>query len=894
MLLGEKQQSDTLHLTIALPYRDPAAVQAFVDSVSDPKSPAYRHFITPAQVGERFGLPSASVQSVASYLARNGMQVRLVADNHLSILADATVGQAETAFQTSIHEFLPLKPGALAGSIQYSLTAPPSLPAPIASSVSYIGGLESFTHPVPHGQLSAAQLRAVYSVAPGYGKGYRGAGRVVGISSFEGYRLSNVPLEYLGFGLPTPPRGIGSNISVKSIDGANGSAQESAEGDIDIECVLAMAPLCSLVVYDDSGGEDLLGTLTAEANDNLADVITESYGWDSTDPSFYAAAHNLHLSLSAQGITYMCASGDSGTLTLDPAFDNFTPYPDDDPEVLTVGGTTLLSDTEGDRVKETGWSQSGGGWVVSSDGFNMRPAYQKGNGVPTDIPYRLVPDVAFDADPDTGYEIYVKDQLAGWGGTSCASPTCAGALADAEEQIIAGGGLPTDANGKHRFGRIQDLLYSFDGNPSVFYNVTSGSNGALPNGNKSVAGPGWSTVTGWGPIVFSGLVTQTLNASGSIVISFSPASVAGGNTTSGTLALATAATSGGTVVELSSSSTLASVPASVTVPAGQKNASFQVETVTTASPVSVVVTAVTEGQTGRTTLMVDPPSVAELIVAPQLIQGGSVALGTVSLNGPAPTAGLTLNLSSNSASVDVPGSVRVPKGASSAQFKVDTRAVATTTVVTVTAKHGSTTASCTLEIQPPTVSSIAVTPSSAVGAKGLVQATVTLTGPAPAGGIVLALASSNPNAATLPAQVRVGSGGKELRVSVETKAVSAPTAVTFTASIGSTAASCTLTVLPPVLTALTASPAIVRGGSSTKVTGTVRIGSPAPLGGLTVTLTSSNPSAAAPPSTVTVPTGRLAATFPVTHLAVTTDTPLAITATSNGTSKQAKLTVTPQ
>src|ERR1019366_5367654 len=124
---------------------------------------------------------------------------------------------------------------------------------------------------------------------------------------------------------------------------------------------------------------------------------------------------------------------------------------------------------QGNRISEVGWDGSGGGWVISTDTFNVRPSYQTGTGVPPSIPFRLTPDISFDADPVTGYEIYVLGQLQEWGGTSCASPTFAGALADCEEEIIAGGGLGSNGAGKKRFGRIQDLLYSYDGDPTVFY-----------------------------------------------------------------------------------------------------------------------------------------------------------------------------------------------------------------------------------------------------------------------------------------------------------------------------------------------------------------------------------------------------------------------------------------
>src|SRR6185436_14540125 len=111
-----------------------------------------------------------------------------------------------------------------------------------------------------------------------YGAGYQGQGRTVAISNWDGYRLSNVPLYYSQYALPTPPGGVNSNVHVVTISGGAGSGTPGAEGDLDIQMVLGMAPLCEFYIYD-GGASDLIGTLTREVNDNIADVVSESYGW---------------------------------------------------------------------------------------------------------------------------------------------------------------------------------------------------------------------------------------------------------------------------------------------------------------------------------------------------------------------------------------------------------------------------------------------------------------------------------------------------------------------------------------------------------------------------------------------------------------------------------------
>lgn len=506
LLLGHSDPNRILHLAVSLPYGNAAGMQAFVDSVSDPKSGNYRHFMSPQEVGIEFGVSTAAVQNVVGYLKSCGLSIKLVAKNRLSILADGTVSQAEAAFHTSINEYRSMDLNE-AGNVRFfSFSTSLQVPSLIAPWIVDVSGLQSYTKPQPR-SLTPTQTRTLYRLATIWTGGFHGEGRNVAISNFDGFRLSNVPLYYSQYSLPTPAGGVGSNITVVPISGGAGSGTPGAEGDLDIQMVLGMAPLCNFTIYD-GGGSDLIGVLTSEVNDNLADVVSESYGWN-LDSATATAAHNLHLSMSAQGITYMAASGDSGT-SIEPYS-----YPNYDPEVLMVGGTTATTDGSGNRTSEVGWSGSGGGWSTNGVSFNVRPSWQTGNGVPTNINFRMSPDVALHASSSSGaYYFYLNGGLTnGYVGTSFASPVFAGSLAVTEQKIIAGGGLAANGSGKQRFGRVQDLVYSQNGRSDVWFDITSGNNGTLPNGSPSNAGPGWDTVTGWGAINFNAFAaTQVTTA----------------------------------------------------------------------------------------------------------------------------------------------------------------------------------------------------------------------------------------------------------------------------------------------------------------------------------------------------------------------------------------------
>lgn len=492
-----------LHLSISLAPANAEGLESFVESVSDPASPNYRHFLTPGGIGARFGLPDARIQAVTAYLKSQGMKVTLVAPNHLSILVDATAAQAEKAFDTTLAVFHQIPQRSTDRVDFFSYTDAPKAPAAFASSIVDIGGLENSTRPVPR-SITAAQTRGIYKSATLYSSGYTGAGRTLAISNFDGYRLSNVSPYYSYNSLPTPSGGVGSNIQVIVCGTASGTGSPQGEGDLDIQMVLGIAPLCTFKIYD---GSDLITVLTREVNDNVADVISESYGWN-LSASQATSAHNLHLSMSAQGITYLAASGDSGT-SLEPYA-----YPDYEPEVLQVGGTIATATASNTRSTEVGWSGSGGGYSTNTASFNVLPTWQKGTGVPTNLNKRLVPDVALNAAGNSSgaYPFYLNGSLTtSYNGTSFASPVLAGLLGVAEQRLIA---LNYFGSGVKRLGRLQDLIYSQNGRSDVWYDITSGSNGNLPNGTASTAHAGWDSVTGWGAINIDGFVAALTGTGG--------------------------------------------------------------------------------------------------------------------------------------------------------------------------------------------------------------------------------------------------------------------------------------------------------------------------------------------------------------------------------------------
>jgi hypothetical protein len=330
--------------------------------------------------------------------------------------------------------------------------------------------------------------------------------------------------------------------------------------------------------------------------------------------------------------------------------------------------------------------------------------------------------------------------------------------------------------------------------------------------NSAGTAGAWSSVRRFTP----GAFTQAPSLA---AIALNPASVVGGTTSEGTASLTSAAPPGGAVVTLSSGSpSAATVPASVTVPAGAFSATFTVSTASVTASTSATITGAFGGVTRSATLTVTPPpppiGPASLSVSPATVEGGNPVTGTVFLSVGAPAGGLVVSLSSsNTAAATVPATMIVHGGLSSGTFPVSTVAGPVTRTTTITASANGVSRTADLTVTPSaaaSLSTVAVNPASVTGGASS-QGTVTLTSPAPAGGFAVSLSSSN-TAATVPAGVSVAQGATSASFAIATGAVTASTPVTITASAGGVTRTATLTVNPPPQTATLTVTATGRGG----------------------------------------------------------------------------------
>jgi len=289
-------------------------------------------------------------------------------------------------------------------------------------------------------------------------------------------------------------------------------------------------------------------------------------------------------------------------------------------------------------------------------------------------------------------------------------------------------------------------------------------------------------------------------------LSVNPTSVTGGNSSTGTVTLSGAAPSGGAVVTLSSSNTTAArVPSSVTVAAGATSAAFTVSTSAVAASTTVSISGTYGGVTRSASLTVTPapppaPTLSSLTLNPTSVVGGTQSsTGTVTLTGAAPSGGAVVTLSSSNTNVArTPSSVTVVAGATSATFTVNTSAVLASTTVSISGAYGGVTRAASLTVvpappPPPTLASLTLDHANVFGGQSS-TGTVTLSGPAPAGGAQVLLSSNN-GAARVPSSVIVPAGATSATFTVNTSFVLISTSSTISASYNGTTRAATLGVL---------------------------------------------------------------------------------------------------
>ncbi len=288
-------------------------------------------------------------------------------------------------------------------------------------------------------------------------------------------------------------------------------------------------------------------------------------------------------------------------------------------------------------------------------------------------------------------------------------------------------------------------------------------------------------------------------------------------------------------------------------------------------------------------LVASPPVFADtLAFSVTKVTGCIDVTATLTLTEAAPAGGATFTTSvAPPGLLLAPSSVTVAEGATTVTFTVATAQVATGTLATLTLT-GSSTVSRTLTLAPNSPRSI--TGPSRLGPSSTSSGTVTLVCPAPAAGLTVAMTSNNAAVLQVPATIVFASGELTSTYAITTADVSTQATVTVNATSGGVSRPTSVIVKPPTPRAFSFSSTVPVGGDA--VEGVVSLDLPAAVSGAAGTFTSSNAAVAGPASgSFTVAAGQSQGRFPITTTAVDNDVAVIFTATVNGASRSATLTV---
>jgi subtilase family serine protease len=504
---GRLPSNQVLQLDLVLQLSDAAGLDSFLKDLYDPTSPSYRHFLTPQEFTARFGPTQEQYDAVVRFAKTYGFQVVGGSRDGMDVQVKGNVAAIETAFHVNMRIYQhPTENRSF-----YGPDSEPTVDLPF--DLWHISGLDndSLPHPLfvnqndfakahgvapeavvshattgsgPSASFLGRDMRTAY-----YGSGsMTGTGQSLGLLEYYGTDLADLQTYFANTGQPD----LSGVVSLVSTDGTSTaclkkSGCDDTEQTLDMTQALGMAPgLSSVVVYVGSTDTAMISAMTT--HNPLPATIGCSWGWTPVDPT---SLDPYFEKMAAQGQNFFVASGDSSTWTTR----NY-PWPAEDANVVTVGGTDLVTASAGGAwSSETAWVDSGGG--IGPNDIAI-PAWQKLAGVINSTnkgstTYRNGPDVSANAN----FSFYVcADQTSctanSYGGTSFAAPMWAAYLALVNQQLAQ--------NSQPSIGFINPTIYAQNvsgGSLSAaytanFHDIASGTSGS------HTAVQGYDLVTGWG------------------------------------------------------------------------------------------------------------------------------------------------------------------------------------------------------------------------------------------------------------------------------------------------------------------------------------------------------------------------------------------------------------
>jgi kumamolisin len=463
---------------------DPGSVTVYLRPRNVLPDPIVR--VSREEFAGRFGADPEDIEVITGFAAEHGLQVTEVDPARRSIALTGSLGRLQQAFGVtlSLHR-------SADGSTYRARRGPLTVPSDVSRVVSGVFGLDGRSQ--SRTRFRVAQAATGYSpvqVSQAYRfpAGTDGAGQTVALIELGGgFREADLETYFASLGISSP------KVSAVAVGGGNNSPGTANGPDtevmLDIEVVGAAAPGAAIAVYfAPNTDQGFLDAVTTAIHDTTHRPSVVSISWGGPESTWTSQAmqqmEEAFTAGAALGVTVTVAAGDNGST--DGVTDGLqhVDFPASAPHALACGGTHLaLSDTTV-TAPETVWGGTAGDGASGggvSDVFAL-PAYQAAAHVPPSLNPggrigRGVPDVAGDADPETGYSIRVDGGQMVVGGTSAVAPLWAALIVRLNQ--VAGRDV----------GDIHPTLYA---SPGAFTDILTGSNGSYQ------AGPGWDPCTGLG------------------------------------------------------------------------------------------------------------------------------------------------------------------------------------------------------------------------------------------------------------------------------------------------------------------------------------------------------------------------------------------------------------
>ena len=413
------------------------AFEQFLAEQQDPASPNFHHWLTPVEVGERFGASQPDVDAVANWLQSRNLRVDSLANNRMIVRFSGSAADVAAAFGAELHYF------AVDGEQRMAIAAEPQIPAALAGIIKSVSGLATLTvHPHGDARLQQVPLRsvagdpasgitpdftssssgnhfiypgdfaAIYNVNVG---NINGAGQtiaIIGIAHvFDQDILNFQALSGLAQKAPTtiiPPNGVDPGPPLTTASANIPAAQSEATGDVDRAGSIAPGATIDLVISGNKSGASGLDITTQYVVDTtpvFAQIMSLSFGGcESTNGLAGVTFFDTLFSLAAaEGISVFDSSGDSGAAGCDahfvapPASQFLSPnFLCSSSHVTCVGGTEFAdsvipsqfwsaSNTPGTNASALGYIPEGA-WNDPLNSNNQVQVAGTGGGVSAFIP----------------------------------------------------------------------------------------------------------------------------------------------------------------------------------------------------------------------------------------------------------------------------------------------------------------------------------------------------------------------------------------------------------------------------------------------------------------------------------------------------------------------------